>query len=378
MKILVIPDKFKGSLDAREVILAISEGIYQVHADAEIFSVLASDGGDGFLNAVSANLDCRTITSGTVDSLNRNIETDYLFDTAAKTAYIELAKASGLELLKNDEHDVMRASTYGTGLQILHAIKNGATKIYLGLGGSATNDGGTGIAKALGYGFLDDSGKELEPMGGRLSKIAKIEKKKGALDLTGIHFFAVNDVDNPLYGKHGAAYVYAEQKGANAEEVQKLDHGLRHLNIIVKNQLKKNAAQLSGAGAAGGTAYGLHVFLDAKFVSGIDFVLELAKVNQLLSDHRFDYIISGEGKFDEQTLHGKLIKGVLDLGKRYDIPVIAVCGQLDIETADEKGIGLERILEIKDASRSVQYSMDNAARLVKERIAKFFNDAMRK
>ncbi len=374
MKILLIPDKFKGSLDAKEVIRAISEGIYQVHADAEIYSVLASDGGDGFLNAVSANLDCNTITSGTVDSLNRKMEAVYLFDTAAKTAYIELAIASGLELLRDAERDIMQTSTYGTGLQIRHAIKNGATKIYLGLGGSATNDAGTGIAKALGYCFSDDSGKELEPMGGHLSKIAKIERKDGAPDLTGIYFFAVNDVDNPLYGKDGAAFVYAEQKGANAVEIQKLDKGLRHLNAIVKNQLKKNAAQLPGAGAAGGTAYGLNVFLDAEFVSGIDFVLKLAKVNQLLSDHHFDYIITGEGKFDEQTLHGKLIKGVLNLGKRYDIPVIAVCGQLDIETTDEKDIGLERILEIKDASRSVQYSMDNAAQLVKESIAKFFKD----
>ncbi|WP_373519870.1 glycerate kinase [Pricia sp.] len=378
MKVLLIPDKFKGSLDAKEVIRAISEGVCQVHPGAEIFSVLASDGGDGFLNAVSENLNCTTTTVVTVDPLNRKMEAVYLFDNVTKTAYIELAKASGLELLKGAERDVMRTSSYGTGLQIRHAIENGATKIYLGLGGSATNDGGTGIAKALGYRFLDDLGHELEPVGGELSKIAKIEKKDVALDVTGISFHAVNDVNNPLYGKQGAAYVYAEQKGATSKEIQKLDKGLRHLEAIVKDQLKKNAAQLPGAGAAGGTAYGLNVFLNAEFISGIDFVLRLAKVNQLLSDHHFEYIITGEGKFDEQTLHGKLIKGVIDLGRQYQIPVIAICGQSDIDSAQSKSIGLEVILEIRDTAKSVQYSMDNAARLIRESIFSFFKSTLKK
>ncbi len=374
MKFLLIPDKFKGSLDAREVITAISKGIYAVHPDAEIFSVLASDGGDGFLNAVSENLDCNTITADTVDPLNRKIEAVYLLDTTAKTAYIELAKASGLELLKDVERDVMRTSTYGTGLQIRHAIKNGATRIYLGLGGSATNEAGTGIAKALGYRFVDKFGHELEPTGGGLSKIAKIEKRDVTLDLTEISFYAVNDVNNPLYGKHGAAYIYAEQKGANTIEVQELDKGLRHLETIVKNQWNKNAAELPGSGAAGGAAYGLNVFLNAELISGIDFVLELAKINQVLVDHHFDYIITGEGRFDKQTLHGKLIRGVIGLGKQYQVPVIVICGQSDIDAIKSKSIGLERILEIKDTTKSIQYSMNHAPRLIEESIAKFFNN----
>lgn len=372
MKILLIPDKFKGSLDAKEVIRAISKGINQVHPDAEIFSLLASDGGDGFLSAVSENLDCADITMDTVDPLNRMVKAAYVYDDATKTAFIELAKASGLELLADAERDVMRASTYGTGLQIRHAIDNGATKIYLGLGGSATNDAGTGIAKALGYRFLDDLGHELEPVGGKLSDIAKIEKKDEAPDLTGISFYAVNDVDNPLYGKQGAAHVYAVQKGATSIEVGQLDKGLRHLESVVKDQLNKNAARLPGAGAAGGTAYGLNVFLNAEFISGIDFVLDLAKVNQLLVDHHFNYIITGEGKLDRQTLHGKLIKGVIDLGKRYQVPVIAVCGQSDIDSAQSRSIGLERILEIRDTTKSLQYSMDNAALLIKETTSLFF------
>ncbi len=374
MKVLLIPDKFKGSLDAKEVIRAISKGIYTVHPDAKIFSMLASDGGDGFLNAVSENLDCAEIMMDTVDPLNRALKAVYLYDNATKTAYIELAKASGLELLDDAERDVMRTSTYGTGLQIRHAIENGATKIYLGLGGSATNDAGTGIAKALGYRFLNELGDELEPVGGQLSNIATIEKNDEALDVTAISFYAVNDVDNPLYGKQGAAYVYAEQKGASSIEVRQLDKGLRHLETIVKDQLNKNAAQLPGAGAAGGAAYGLSIFLNAEYISGIDFVLGLANVNQLLTDHHFNYIITGEGKFDRQTLHGKLIKGVIDLGKQFQVPVIAICGQSDIHCDQSKSIGLEQILEIKDTEKSLQYSMDNAARLIEETTSLFFKN----
>ena len=381
MKFLLIPDKFKGSLDADGVIRAISEGILRVHPDATIHSVLASDGGDGFLNAVSEKLDAEEISVATVDPLNRKIQAIYLFDRSTKIAYIELAKASGLELLKDAERDVMRTSTYGTGLQIRHAIDHGATRIYLGLGGSATNDAGTGIAKALGYRFVDASGKELQPIGGNLQKIAAIEKPDGDKHWdklqNGISFFSVNDVDNPLYGERGAAHVYAEQKGADEGEVKLLDQGLRHLNTFITDCMGKNAADLPGAGAAGGTAFGLQVFLNAEFVSGIDFVLELAKVDQLLADQNFDHIITGEGKFDRQTLHGKLIKGVRDLGKRHGVPVIAVCGQLEVDPKVLRNFGLDHVLEIKDASKPVQHSMEHAADLIRQNIYEYFKSSSR-
>ncbi|MDT7830318.1 glycerate kinase [Pricia sp. S334] len=375
MRFLLIPDKFKGSLDAKEVIQAISRGILRIYPKAKIHSVLASDGGDGFLNAVSGNLNVREIAIDTVDPLQRKRQAVYLFDSANNTAYIELAKASGLELLTKDERDVMRTSTYGTGLQIRHAIEQGATEIYLGLGGSATNDGGIGIATALGYRFLDASGKELKPMGGNLLKIATIEKRSGAMDVSGVNFYAVNDVDNPLYGRQGAAYVYAQQKGATDESTRILDEGLRNLARVVAEVLNKEAADLPGAGAAGGTAYGLNVFLDAKFISGIDFLLELAHVHQLLKACPFDYIITGEGKIDKQTLHGKLIQGVVDIGEQYKIPVIAVCGQSDIEANGPKSISVKRILEITDTSKPLQYSMDNAAQLVEDSIATYFENS---
>ncbi|HET8737571.1 MAG TPA: glycerate kinase [Pricia sp.] len=388
MKFLLIPDKFKGSLDAEEVIRAISDGLYGVFPDAEIHSALVSDGGDGFLGAVSKKLDVAEISVNTVDPLGRALQALYLFNRSTRTAYIELAKASGLELLKDGERDVMHTSTYGTGLQIRDALEKGATRIYLGLGGSATNDAGMGIAKALGYRFLDPSGNELAPVGDNLGKIAAIEKpgvvKIGGkvgfqgdtvrFDTDKIQFFAVNDVDNPLYGPQGAAYVYAEQKGANPQEVELLDAGLRHLDRIVTGGLGKNAANTPGAGAAGGTAYGLQVFLNAEFLPGVTFVLQLAQVEQLLTEKNFDFIITGEGKFDQQTLHGKLIKGVRDVGMCHGVPVIVICGMLDVDPKSLRNFGLEEVLEIRDTSKSLPYNMQHAARLIQESIYRYFNN----
>lgn len=372
MNILIIPDKFKGSLTAMEVIAAISGGIKKKIPEANLYSVLASDGGDGFLNAVSENLDCDFITSNTVDPLGRQIQADYLLNRSDNVAYMELAKSSGLELLAVKERNAMTTSTYGTGLQILDAITKGATSIYIGLGGSATNDGGTGIARALGYRFLDGAGRDLEPNGENLGKIRTIEGKGAVQNLEGVSFYAVNDVDNPLFGATGAAYVYARQKGANDSEIHTLDNGLRNLDAMVQDNLGKSVAQHPGAGAAGGTAYGLQAFLNAEFISGIDFMLNLARVKQLLKEAEMDYIITGEGKFDDQTLHGKLIKGVLDLGKNHRVPVVVVCGQSEV--ADEKltSLDIAAILEIRDGNKPLQYNMENAATLTEKAVATFF------
>ena len=241
----------------------------------------------------------------------------------------------------------------------------------MGLGGSATNDAGIGIAEALGFYFLDSDGNQLKPVGNNLSKIHSIHKKTNAISLKGISFFAVNDVENPLFGENGAAHTYAKQKGANNKEIEALDSGLKDFDKLVQRQTKKNSAVLPGSGAAGGTAYGLKVFCDAEFVSGIAFVLGISKVEELLTNTKFDYIITGEGKFDDQTLHGKLIKGVLDLGERFNVPVLALCGELDI---DEKTLGefnRLHVLEIKDTTKPLKYNMKNARVLIEKAIENF-------
>lgn len=374
LRILLIPDKFKGSLTAEEAVEAMQKGIQKAVSDCELHTVLASDGGDGFLHAISKHVACEAITIATVDPLGRACEATYLFDHSSRRAYIELAKASGLELLTTDERNVMNTSTYGTGLLVKHAVEKGALAVYLGLGGSATNDGGIGIANALGYEFLNECGEPLQPIGGNLTHIKSIQKKADVTNLEQVSFFAINDVDNPLFGKQGAAYIYGKQKGATAVEIATLDKGLMQLSKIVKKHYAKDMAAIPGAGAAGGTAYGLKVFFDAEFVSGVDFVLKLTKVDNLVARKKFDYIITGEGKFDNQTLHGKLIKGVLALGKRHQIPVIAVCGQLEIDKQTLKTLDLDAVIAIKDPLKSLAYNMSNASHLLEQHLTTFFQN----
>lgn len=370
MNFLLIPDKFKGSLTAKEVIVSITKGILSADRSATIHSVIASDGGDGFLDAVTNNLSLQEILVNTVDPLGRPISAPYLLNKLNNTAYIELAKASGLELLKAEERKVMQMSTYGTGVQIVNAMDNGAKTIYIGLGGSATNDAGIGIAQALGYSFLNKNGKKLKPIGNNLSVISKIEKSK---DLKGISFFAVNDVDNPLFGSNGAAHIYGKQKGANQEEIKTLDMGLIHLDRLVTKQFNLENAFIPGSGAAGGTAFGLKTFLGANYINGIEFLLELSEVSKLLEREKVDYIITGEGKIDNQTINGKLVKGVVQIGRKYNIPVVAVCGRLDIKKKELKKLGLENIFETYEVSKGVEHSIKNASKRIEELISGFSN-----
>ena len=263
MQVLLVPDKFKGSLSADQVIRALTRGILSADPEATIHSVVASDGGDGFLDAVSRYDTVEEIFLDTVDPLGREISASYMLNREEGRAYVELAKAAGLVLLSTAERDPLKTSTFGTGLLIRDAIGRGAKEIYIGLGGSATNDGGIGMAKAIGYNFLDASGKELLPVGASLGLIHNIQKTLVDELLQEVSVFAVNDVNNPLFGPNGAAYVYAEQKGAGAQEIDFLDHGLQHLDKVVQGKFDKSFAQVSGAGAAGGSAYGLKAFFNA-------------------------------------------------------------------------------------------------------------------
>lgn len=374
MKVLLIPDKFKGSVTADDVITALSQGILNAKPETEIFKVMASDGGDGFLDAVQHYMSVDRIEVETIDPLGRPIRAYYLYNESNSTAYVELAKASGIELLSNAELNVMETSTIGTGIQIKDAIKRGSKNILIGLGGSTTNDGGTGIAHAIGYRFLDTKGNELSPKGRNLIHIAKIENLDKNSSWKDISFTAVNDVTNPLYGQEGAAYVYAKQKGADGGQIEALDKGLRNLAYVVQKSMGEDVSLLPGTGAAGGTAYGLQTFFSAQFISGIDFLFQLAGIPKLLKETSIDYIITGEGKIDEQTLHGKLIKGVMDIGIKYQIPVIAVCGKLAIDPTELKKKGLMAALEVMDTTKPLQYSMDNASKLIEKTIFNYFEN----
>ncbi|RLD28698.1 MAG: glycerate kinase [Bacteroidetes bacterium] len=366
MNVLIAPDSFKDSLSASKVAQAIKEGVLSFSESAKCYYISASDGGEGFLNAV---LNCRSdtniITGPTVDPLGRAIEAQYLYDDNNRTAYIELAKASGLELLSKDERNPRRTSTLGTGIQIKDAIEKGANTIYLGIGGSATNDGGTGIAHALGFRFLTSEGNEIEPKGNNLQKIFSIEKP--TTTYTQVNFIAVNDVLNPLFGKKGAAYTYAGQKGADKEEITQLDNGLEHLHTIVKKEFQIDEANTPGSGAAGGTAYGLKSFLNAKYISGSSFILKLSNFETLVSEKKIDVIITGEGKIDAQTSYGKFVYGMAQEAKKHAIPVLVVCGKLELDSSEMEQMGLHSAAEIYDATKPVAYSYDNATRLIAQK-----------
>ena len=370
MRILLIPDKFKGSLTAQEVVDAMSRGIRSIHPVARIDSILASDGGDGFLNAVATYREVERIETSTAGPLGRPVHAHYLWQASDLTAYIEMAMASGLELLDENERNPLHTTTRGTGLQICDAIERGARSIYLGIGGSATNDGGVGVADALGYHFLDAAGAGIEHNGSGLIKIDRIIAPE--TDFSKIRFVAVNDVNNPLFGEKGAAYVYGPQKGADPEMVRELDAGLCQLDRIVKRDLGKDHAFLPGAGAAGGLAYGLSVFFDAAFISGTDLILGLAGLEERLKQDPPQMIITGEGRIDTQSLSGKLIQGVLSRGKAYGIPVLAVCGMLDMERSVLKDAGFSDVIEIRDPGQSLDYNMSHAAGLLESAISDYF------
>lgn len=378
MNVLLIPDKFKGSLTAQEVIISLSAGILKIYPDAEIHRVIASDGGDGFLEAIANYCKTDSVEIETKDPLGRKIRAYYLYNASEETAYIELAKTAGLVLLDSSECDPKLTSTLGTGLQIRDAVKKGAKKIYIGLGGSATNDAGLGIAAALGFSLLDEFGNLLNPIGGNLSKIYSIEPSEFLKDYENIEIYAVNDVDNPLFGPTGAAYVYSAQKGGNKESIEFLDKGLKHLHTIVKKEMEKDYADIPGSGAAGGTAYGLKTFLNAEFISGTDFIFKLTRIDKLLESNSIDFIITGEGKIDDQTLRGKLINGVCQLGKSYKIPVIVVCGVSEINAKHLNEMGNVEVIEIRDSSMPLSYSIENASGLIELALAKFFSNHIKK
>ncbi|MGB5404469.1 MAG: glycerate kinase [Robiginitalea sp.] len=373
MRIALIPDKFKGSLTAAEVCDAMEAGIRAVYPGAEIRRFAASDGGDGFLEAVRAVRPMEVVQVPVPDPIGREITASFLHDPKTGEAYIEMARASGMELLSPGERNPMRTDTRGTGELILKAVRLGARHIFVGLGGSGTNDGGCGLASIFGYRFLDSDQQALLPVGGNLERIAHIVPPEDLLLPRSVRITAVYDVNNPLWGPQGAAQVYAAQKGASPEDIQRLDAGLQNLEERVREQLGIDAGHLPGAGAAGGTAFGLKCFLGADFTSGTDLVLRLNGFAQYLDGPKTDYVFTGEGRIDTQTLNGKLIQGVLQLASAQKCPVVAVCGKCDAPMDALSRMGFEAVLEVSDPQKSLAYAMEHAHELVADSVQGFLS-----
>lgn len=334
---ILVPDSFKGTLSAIEVCNIMKSSIKNLYKDANIISVPVADGGEGTVDAFLYALGGEKKSTWVSDAFNEQKILAHYAMLKDDIAVIEMATCAGLPLVKNRlEPD--KTTTFGVGELIIDAINSGAKKIILGLGGSATNDGGCGMAAALGVKFKDEQDQEFIPTGGTLSQIYKIDMNNIYSKIKDVEFISMCDVDNPLCGKLGASAVFAPQKGADEDMVKLLDEGLAHLAKIIKRDLHIEVKDIKGAGAAGGLGAGSIAFLQSKLTKGIDVILDTIKFDELVS--KADIVFTGEGKFDSQSLHGKVVMGVANRSQKYKTPVIVVTGAIgeNIQEAYNKGI----------------------------------------
>lgn len=334
---ILVPDSFKGTLSAIEVCNIMKSSIKNLYKDANIISVPVADGGEGTVDAFLYALGGEKKSVWVSDAFNEQKILAHYAMLKDDIAVIEMAACAGLPLVKNRlEPD--KTTTFGVGELIIDAINSGAKKIILGLGGSATNDGGCGMAAALGVKFKDEQNQEFIPTGGTLSQIYKIDMNNIYSKIKDVEFISMCDVDNPLCGRLGASAVFAPQKGADEDMVKLLDEGLAHLAKIIKRDLHIEVKDIKGAGAAGGLGAGSIAFLQSKLTKGIDVILDTIKFDELVS--KADIVFTGEGKFDSQSLHGKVVMGVANRSQKYKTPVIVVTGAIgeNIQEAYNKGI----------------------------------------
>ncbi len=374
MKILVAPDSFKGSLKALEVARAIENGLLRANPQFEIEKLPMADGGEGTVESLVAATAGQIIRKMVTGPLGEPIEAFMGILADGGTAVIEMAAASGLPLIPEEKRNPLKTTTYGTGELIREGLDRGCRKFIIDIGGSATNDCGIGMAQALGVRFIAENGREVGYGGQELQRIQRI-------DCTGLDgrvrqsiFRAACDVDNPLYGERGAAYIYGPQKGATSEMVQELDQGLRHMAQIIRRDLNVVVDNLPGAGAAGGLGAGLVAFLQAELMAGIEIVLNTLRIEEKIQD--IDLVITGEGMIDSQTVFGKTPIGVAQIAKKYAIPVIGVAGSLGDGFEEVYAHGVDAVFSIIDSPISLEKAMDHGAVLLErlgENIGRVFN-----
>ena len=323
-KVIVIPDSFKGTMSSKEVCETMAEAIKDYKENIEVISIPVADGGEGSVDAYLLALQGEKVWCQVKGPFFEEMDAFY-GRIGEDTAVVEMAACAGLPLVEGKANPML-TTTYGVGQLIDHAIQNGAKKIIVGLGGSCTNDGGTGAAAALGVRFYNKDGKTFIPTGGTLKDIIRIDAIECMERLAGIEIITMCDIDNPLYGKNGAAYIFAPQKGADEKMVEILDDGLRQLAERIDVWLGKDVAKLKGAGAAGGMGAGMVAFLGSKLQMGIETVLDVVNFEQLLEGA--DVVFTGEGKIDSQSLSGKVVMGVAKRAKAKGVPTIVLVGAI--------------------------------------------------
>ena len=359
MHVVIAPDKFKGSLTAVQAADAIASGVLSASPTASVHALPVADGGEGTVEAVVAAgfTRCELTVRGPTGTA---VEAAYAL--RGGTAVIEMAEASGLGRLPDAEPAPLTASTYGTGQLVAAALDAGARSIVLGIGGSATTDGGAGMAQALGARLLNGSGAELAPGGAALVDLDRIDV--GGLDprIAAAEVTVACDVDSPLVGPAGAAAVYGPQKGASERDVAVLDAGLGRLAEVVRRDLGIDVAQLPGAGAAGGLGAGAIAFLGAELTSGIELLLGVVGFGEALLDA--DLVLTGEGSLDEQSLSGKAPVGVARAAAPSKVPVLALCGRVTVTDSQLRDVGIDRALSLLDLQPDVERAHQDASMLL--------------
>ncbi len=358
MKIVAAPNAFKGSLTAGQVAAAMETGIRRVLPDAEVVRVPVADGGDGLVEVTREALHGerrRLLVTGPRFHL---VEAEFCLVPEMRLAAIEMALASGLALLAEDERNPMQTTTLGTGELIRAALDLDVERIIVGIGGSATNDGGMGMATALGVRFLDGDGRPVRPVGGSLEQVRHIDISQLDPRVGRVRFQALCDVTNPLVGPEGAARVYAPQKGASPQEVEALERGLANLARVIHADLGLDVAAMPGAGAAGGLGAGLYAFLGAELVPGIDLLLELVGLDDKLTDA--DLVLTGEGQIDFQTAFGKAPAGVAARARSRGIPCLALAGSVGHNLGELHQRGIDAVFSICPGPVSLDAAMRNA------------------
>lgn len=362
--IVIAPDSFKESLSSSGVAQAIADGIKTVAPDATLVLMPMADGGEGTVEAIAGSTGVPLQALDTVNALGEPICAAWIM-LQDDTAVIEMASAAGLEQLTEDERDVRRASTYGVGQLVLAALDKGARRIVLGLGGSATNDGGSGLLCALGVRLLDKSGNPLVTGPAALYELASIDLSGMDPRIANTEWLIASDVNNPLCGEHGASAIFGPQKGASPDDVRFLDGALSHFADVTAQAIGRDVRELPGAGAAGGLGFAALAYLKATFRPGVEVVAEYAGLDEHIQ--RADLVITGEGRLDAQTLRGKTIAGIAALTKKHEVPLIALAGSLHEDYTKVYEGGITAAFSLPGGPMSLKETMQQTRQLLTQR-----------
>ena len=363
MKIVIAPDSYKESLSALDVATAIEAGFQEIYPDAEYVKLPVADGGEGTVEAMVAATQGRLVQVTVTGPLNKPVDAFYGLSGDERCAFIEMAAASGLESVPPACRNPLLTTTWGTGEMIRHALDAGVQQIIIGIGGSATNDGGAGMVQALGGKLLTADNQQIASGGGALEQLARIDLSELDSRLADCRIDVACDVTNPLTGPEGATAVFGPQKGATAEMIVRLDRALAHYARIIQRDLAVDVLHLEGGGAAGGMGAALYAFCGARLRPGIEIVTDALHLAELVADA--DLVITGEGRIDSQTIHGKVPVGVAKVAQRYNVPVIAIAGSLTADVGIVHQHGLDAVFSVIYSVCTLEEALENAAENVR-------------